>query len=62
MLLSSLCGSLTDLELPLNTALAALAVVDLTAIVVVHHLNKFARQRRVLLCGQSTKEPKNEKR
>lgn len=45
-------GLLTDLQLPLNPALAALPVVSLSGVVLGHHLHKLARQRRVLRRGE----------
>jgi len=38
----------TDFELSLDTSLAALAVVRLSAIVLRHYLDEFPRKRRVL--------------
>lgn len=39
---------LTDLQLPLDAVLAAVAVLGLRGVVLGHHLHEFTRQRRVL--------------
>lgn len=41
-------AALTDFQLPLDAALAALPVVRLGGVVFRHHLHEFARQRGVL--------------
>lgn len=41
-------ASLTDFQLPLDAALAALPVVRLGGVVFRHHLHELARQRGVL--------------
>jgi len=38
----------TDFHLPLKAFLAALAVVNLSRVILVHHFDKFAQDSRVL--------------